>query len=501
MKPKRSRQDPIEREIELALTPGMFIYDRACFSFVSELGEVAAKIADLVKSDPARAVGLYETFIAACGVKVEELDDSSGSFGQFVHDLICGWITARRTSGADPDQTAATLLSWMDDDPYAFCYQIEQDAAKSFGKAGLAAFERQVRTRFEAAAVAKPAAGKPLHEIEYLRRRWGDVLRAIYLAQRNITAYVALTGETRLTARDCHALATMHVTRRKPDEALAWVGRGLEVCRENARESTASYDLTKLQRELLLKLGRGNEALDLAWAEFREHPGNYTYDDLMEFVPKAERAAWHVKALDAAIGGDLHSVIELLVELKETGRLADLIRGATDRDLEQVSHYATEPAAKRLEKSNPELAARLWRALGIRIVDAGKSKYYDAALSNFARAKRCYERAGLAAEWEAIVREVRSSHHRKTGFMPGFEALAAGARPDNQPSFLERAKTRWDVGLTITKTSRQRGHKSRNAVQKSRSQDLNSVRGRLRLRTATCCVAATAQEDGHGGQE
>jgi antirestriction protein ArdC len=48
----------------------------------------------------------------------------------------------------------------------------------------------------------------------------------------------------------------------------------------------------------------------------------------------------------------------------------------------------------KLEKNHPELAARLWRAQGLRIVDAGKSKYYDAAVSNFERAKRLLRACG-----------------------------------------------------------------------------------------------------------
>ncbi len=41
----RAKTDPIEQEIERALHPGAFIPDRACFSFVSDLDEIAAKIA------------------------------------------------------------------------------------------------------------------------------------------------------------------------------------------------------------------------------------------------------------------------------------------------------------------------------------------------------------------------------------------------------------------------------------------------------------------------
>jgi hypothetical protein len=82
---RRPHSDLIEQEIELVLNPGAFIPDRACFTFVSDLDAVAAKIDKLVSSDPAHAVALYETFLAACYVKVEELDDSSGK-----HCMLAG---------------------------------------------------------------------------------------------------------------------------------------------------------------------------------------------------------------------------------------------------------------------------------------------------------------------------------------------------------------------------------------------------------------------------
>jgi hypothetical protein len=64
-------------------------------------------------------------------------------------------------------------------------------------------------------------------------------------------------------------------------------------------------------------------------------------------------------------------------------------------------------------------------------------------LSNFERAKRCFESAGLATEWQKTVSQVRADHHRKSGFMFGFERLVAGAGPSDRPSFLEQAKARW----------------------------------------------------------
>ena len=433
--------------MELALNPGAFIPDRECFSFVSGLEEVAAEIAELIGTDSARAATLYEAFLAGCYEKAEEYHDSSGYLGQFVAGLIRGWIKARQASGADSDETAARLLAWMDNDPYALCYEVEKDAAKAFNKAGLAAFERRIRARFEAASTGKARPGEPpTHEKQYLRRRWSGMLRTIYLAQKNSAAYLSHATQTGITAQDCHALAAMLLARRKPEEALAWAERGIALDKESPNGRTpAGCDLTRLYRELLTRLGRGNEAIEAAWADFRKGPGKYSYDELMKFVPRTGRAAWHKKAMDAAKGDDLRSLIELFIETRETKRLAELVRGATDEALEKVSHYSTEPAAEKLEKAHPDLSARLWRAQGMRIVSAAKSKYYDAALSNFERARLCYERAGLAAEWADAVRQIRVNHRRKVGFMSGFEALAAGHGRASRPSFLERAKTRWGV--------------------------------------------------------
>jgi hypothetical protein len=120
--------------------------------------EVAATIRKLIATAPERAVALCEAFLAGCHAKTDEIDDSSGNFGMFAKDLICLWIKARQAAGDDPDKTASTLIAWMDDDPYAFCYQIEKEATAAFNKLGMAAFQKQIRGRFEA-AFADPSVG------------------------------------------------------------------------------------------------------------------------------------------------------------------------------------------------------------------------------------------------------------------------------------------------------------------------------------------------------
>jgi len=436
----RARRDPLEREIATALDPGQFISDRASYSFVSDLELVDAQLASLVGSEPARAAALYEVFLAGCYEKVEELDDSSGSFGTFVGELFCGWVKARQAAGASPDDTASRLLGWIDEDPYGFCFGLERDLAAVLDKAGLTTLVQQVRARFHAPG-SHEAEGSSRPDNE--RRQWASVLRALYAQQKDVGAYVALAEQTGLTAKDCHAVATMLAARRKREEALEWVGRGIEIEATSSRGSVASHDLADLRRGLLRNLGREQEALDSAWADYRAHPSVYSHRDLMRFVPSADRDAWHERAIEQALGADLYSSIGLLLETKEIDRLADLVAHSSDEQLEQVSHYVLEPAATKLEKVDLGAAARLWRAMGARIVGAGKSTYYQTALRNFERAKRCYAKAGREPEWEHVVNDVRARHHRKHGFMPGFERVADGIGPDREPPFLERAKSRW----------------------------------------------------------
>ncbi len=443
-KSHRGKQHPIAGEIELSLSPGAFISYYAMSSFVEDLEAVASKLSSFRQENASAAVRLYETFLAGCYEKADEIDDSDGDFGEFVGTLFCDWIRASQVAGADAKDTAIALLAWMDDDPYGFTIDIEKEASKTFDKAGLSAFAKQVRMRFDEAGELK-IDNASRNRSEHQRRRWANVLRSIYSAQNDIAAYCALADETGTTPDDCIAIAGILARRRKNAEALAWVERGLDIEGKSGNGS-AAHDLRKLKNELLRKLGRESELIEAIWNEYRQHPEIYDYGDLMKAVPKDQKEAWHEKAMEAALesaGSDLGSIAELLLKVKEIDKLSELLDRTTDDVLEGLSHFYAEPVAKKLEKTHPDIAARLWRAQGLRILEKGKSKYYGVAVEDFERAKHCYERAGLAADWEKTVGQVRAEHSRKKGFLSDFDDIVKGKGGIAEPSFLERAESRW----------------------------------------------------------
>lgn len=431
----------LERAIEDAMWAGDFIDYKRSWDFVRGVGEAAAKVKKLIgKGQAAEAVGLFETFIAAAYEKAEEIDDSSGSFGMFVDELFCDWVRARQAAKAKPDETVELLLAWMDSDDYGFCHELERDLVKVLNKKGLRAFAMQVRARRDASAPDdRGAAGYP-------RRRWTAALKRILAAQGDAEAYAALAEETAIGSEDCSVIAGIHEGRGNLDVALAWVERGLALTSKE-RYSSAEYELKKRQRALLPRLGRAGEAVASAWTDFERSPSKYSYETLMEIVPEADRPAWHGKAVAAADHGDLSSVVGLFVETGEIERLAARIDSATDDELERMSHYTTEPAAEMLADGHPALAARVFRALGLRILNAKKSKYYGAALANFEHARDCYAAADQRMAWHALVAQVRQEHGRKYSFMPDFERVVDGGPAEEpRPSFLERARSRWPRG-------------------------------------------------------
>ncbi|WP_406045899.1 hypothetical protein OG799_16300 [Micromonospora sp. NBC_00898] len=348
----------MEAEIEHALDPGRFVSDQGCFRFVDGLEQVAAAIGRLVTDDPERAATLYETFLAGCYEKAEEVDDSSGSFGMFAQSLISGWITARQAAEACPQQTTAHLLAWMDNDQYGFCHRLEREIATVLDEAGLAAFIDQIRSRFEAADRTTTSSVESDQAARRRRAetlRWAETLRCLCAAQGDLNAYVELAGRTGLTTDDCLTVANLLVTRGDPAQALSWVERGLELDAHRPYPSFAAHSLTELKPRLLADLGHGEQALETAWADYRRHPDRYSYDHLMTFVPQAERPAWHDRAISAALDGNryLPAVMELLLHTDETGRLGHLAARTSDSSLEGIGHHAAEKPAPRWNQATP----------------------------------------------------------------------------------------------------------------------------------------------------
>ncbi|MFQ5599618.1 MAG: DUF6880 family protein [Candidatus Krumholzibacteriia bacterium] len=433
----RKRRDRLEQIIDDALAPGAFFDYHDMWTFLGAVEAAKAKIGALVeKGQAATAVGFYESFIAGCYEKLEEIDDSEGGFGDFVAGLLCDWIKARQAAKADPDETAGILLSWMEDDDYGYSDGLDEEVIEALGKAGLVAFENAVRRRW----MSGPKRAQLKDSYRY--RCGARILKGIHAKRRDLDAYVGICEEAgELSSRDCEVLAEICLKRRQCEDALRWVDRGLELEKEEASIDGLAYDLPGVRRQILQKLGRRDDAIASAWEEYRGDPSPDSFEELMKYVPKAERHAWRAKALAAMEHAPLDERIGIFVKAREWNGLAELVQRAERDELMGISHFTTEPAAQGLAKAHPRPAAKLHAAMGLRILAAKMGRYYDAALDNFEAARNILQKEGMAGAWDELVDHVREKHSRKSGFMPRFERLFQASR--TRSSSVDRAGQKW----------------------------------------------------------
>jgi hypothetical protein len=99
----------------------------------------------------------------------------------FGGSLFARWVTARQAVSADPADTVARLLRWMAKDQYGFWPHVEDDIASALDEAGRAACVGHRKRLLDTGT-----------EPVFIQRQIDKLLRAVYIAQRDADAYIAL---------------------------------------------------------------------------------------------------------------------------------------------------------------------------------------------------------------------------------------------------------------------------------------------------------------------
>jgi len=435
-------KETLVREIEQALDPGEFITYSQAGKFVQNLEDIGRKIGKLVENgEAARAVPLYEIFLAGCYEKAEEIDDSGGDLGMFFGEVFVSWIKVRQKAKCDPGETVHQILQWMENDDYGFCYNIEKELVKVLNRQGLKIFTGIIKSRFEEALEKEnPQMPLRIYDFSYDVRKNAEILGCVYVEKKDISSYIDLSEKIGITPKSCEIIAELHTMKDEYQEALVWIDKGLELEKKSNWPNYSAWGLNAKKRELQAKLGQIHEAFNSAWSEFMKHPSVYTYEEFMKYIYEGESEHWHKKAIEIAKGTSLSAIIELAVQTGEWDVLAQCIISAQDEELESLSHYRTEPAAIGLKKEHFLAAAKMYRALAMRIVNSGKSKYYSIAINHFKELRILYKKIGCEKEWSSLVESIKKDHSRKYNFINKFEKLLVGEYPK---SFAEKARKRW----------------------------------------------------------
>ncbi|MBF0217740.1 MAG: hypothetical protein HQL30_12200, partial [Candidatus Omnitrophica bacterium] len=351
---KTNKKDPLLAEIEDVLDFGRYVSYGAGWDFVSGLERVKTRLDGLVKEGLyARAVGLYELFIAGCYEKIEDVDDSGGNFGAFFENLFLAWVVARQKAGLDPEETVNQILKMVDNDEYGVCYGIEKMLPSVLGEKEGHCFETIIMSRFEKSIQEEKPGNKTVYDFSGDSRHNADILKAIYRACDKTDKYILLCEKMGMTPSDCESLTEIYMGKKLYEKAIYFADKGLALEKERDWHNYCGHGLSGHRRKLLSLLGRKDEVLESVWREYKEDPSEYRYDELMKYVPGKEKRSWHDKALLEAREACLHGgVIELLVKMKEFDVIVARIDAASLTELESLGHYALAAVAKALSRGH-----------------------------------------------------------------------------------------------------------------------------------------------------
>jgi hypothetical protein len=142
------------------------------------------------------------------------------------------------------------------------------------------------------------------------------VLKTITATRGDVQAYLAVCGAS---PKDCELVAEMNAKQKKLADALSWVERGLKLKGGKTWGNQDSYRLDEMQRDLLKKHGRHDDAFACAWTEFENAPFEHSYEALLKFVPVSKRSEWHERAMALAEKGELDGFNRYLQEGEGVG--------------------------------------------------------------------------------------------------------------------------------------------------------------------------------------
>jgi len=169
-----------------------------------------------------------------------------------------------KAAGADPDETAAALLHWIEQDPYGFCAHVKRQAVAFCYARRAGSLLPTPCVRDKQQRTLSLPAHNPSMTTSISSTRRTAILKALDTVQRKIDAYPSLCPADALTPADCEVVADLYQQHHDPQAALHWIERGLQL--ETQGRRGASYRLTELQRSVLHQLHRPEEALALAMA-------------------------------------------------------------------------------------------------------------------------------------------------------------------------------------------------------------------------------------------
>lgn len=290
------------RAIDDAVRIRGFIDWREVGTYAGNIDQVVDALAELLQPDSAAVlIGLAEHAIEKIEEALEQVDDSSGRIAGVVQRLGELHFKACALAKPEPKGLAERLFRLEATLPFGVCSFDTETYRVPLGKKGLQRYRELVEAEWRKIEPLTEAKGYDAHRaritriMEHLAEASGDIDELVAIKARDLSFSHSYLGIAEILAKANRA-----------DEALDWAERGLQAFPDRPHDALRDFLVNAyLDRQ------RNDEALQLTWVQFEEHPGLEPYKKLHAVARKLgiwpaqrERAlAW----LDRTIAADAAS--------------------------------------------------------------------------------------------------------------------------------------------------------------------------------------------------
>lgn len=120
---------------------------------------------------------------------------------------------------------------------------------------------------------------EPKYIFDYPTEVWQNAqsLKDIFVSKKDDNAYLALGEKILLSPKDYEKIGKICILKKKYNLALEMIDRGLKAEKKRQWHNQSSYSLESLKRDVLGKMGRTEEALKIAWGDFKSYPSEFSY--------------------------------------------------------------------------------------------------------------------------------------------------------------------------------------------------------------------------------
>jgi len=404
---------------------------RGMYDYASTIDSALDSLRELLDDGHAEAIiTLAEHAIDRAEDALGYVDDSDGYMSGIAERLQELHRDACAAAKPEPVALARTLF---ERERHSGDLDVFHDAAatyaKMLGPEGITEYRRLAKVEWD----ALPPLGPGQEERSYSSRRFRitQIMETLAELTGDVDAVAEVLARDQSSAYQFVRLAELYHRAGRYDDALAWAEKGL------ALHGGSDSRLLEAAAKEYHGVGRGADAVRIAWDAYDASPALRTYRQLAE---QATRAGlwedWHDKAITllrgritkdtrkpargrvsqrAVRGPDGSTMVEVLlfdgvVELA----WAEASAAGCRRDL-------WLELARRREGQHPLEAIAIWQGEIERVIDAKNNQAYAEAVDLLVRVRRLMIAAEREADFPPYLAKLRTTHKPKRNLMRLFD--------------------------------------------------------------------------------